>query len=186
MKIGRIVSRIILILLIGLMLGLCIYSVNAKLLLQDPLPMPFGIGTSVVLSGSMEPELSVNDLVIIQKQDAYETGDVVVYQTGRNHLVIHRIVEINDEFAVTKGDANNVEDDPINISQIRGKLIKSIPGVGNIVKILKSISGRVSILLIAILLFERSWRKEKIEQEEDRQKILREIKKLQQELAEEE
>ena len=50
---------------IGIVLGLFFYTQNAKGIVKDEMPMPFGYGMSVVLSGSMEDRLSVDDLVII-------------------------------------------------------------------------------------------------------------------------
>ncbi len=42
-------------------------------------------------------------------------------------LVTHRIVEVNGNQIVTKGDANNTNDTPIQRNQIVGKVIKVIP-----------------------------------------------------------
>ena len=52
---GRIFFRILMIVVISLVIGLSIYSWNARRVVGNSLPMPFGIGSSVVLSGSMEP-----------------------------------------------------------------------------------------------------------------------------------
>ena len=54
-KFGKItVFRYIVFSFIGIVLGLFVYTQNAKGLLKDKMPMPFGYGMSVVLSGSME------------------------------------------------------------------------------------------------------------------------------------
>ena len=53
--------------LLGLLMGLQIYFVNAGRVMGDPLPMPFGYGAAVVLSGSMEPTYSAGDLLIVKK-----------------------------------------------------------------------------------------------------------------------
>ena len=63
------VFRYIVFSFIGIVLGLFVYTQNAKGLLKDKMPMPFGYGMSVVLSGSMESRLSVDDLVIIKATD---------------------------------------------------------------------------------------------------------------------
>ena len=72
------IRRLVLVLL-GLLMGLQIYFVNAGRVMGDPLPMPFGYGAAVVLSGSMEPTYSAGDLLIVKKADHYQTGDIVVY-----------------------------------------------------------------------------------------------------------
>ena len=138
MKAGRIVLRAVLILVISLTLGLTVYTWNAKRMMHNELPMPFGVGMSVVMTGSMEPTLRVNDLVVVKKTSEYNVGDIVVYQQG-NQLVIHRIIEKNDEEATitTKGDANNIDDGQIPVSAVKGKYSFRVPFVGLIVKGLK-------------------------------------------------
>ena len=130
------VFRYIVFSFIGIVLGLFVYTQNAKGLLKDKMPMPFGYGMSVVLSGSMESRLSVDDLVIIKATDNYKVNDIVLFQDG-NSLVIHRIIEIDGDTVTTKGDANNTADEPINKSQIKGVLVYDIAGLGAVVNILK-------------------------------------------------
>ena len=60
------------------------------------MPMPFGFGISAVLSGSMEPEYSTDDLVIVRSTDVYQIGAVVVYQDGST-LIMHRIIAVDDD-----------------------------------------------------------------------------------------
>ena len=171
------VFRYIVFSFIGIVLGLCIYTQNAKGLIKDKMPMPFGYGMSVVLSGSMENRLSVDDLVIIKATDRFEVNDIVLYQDG-DSLVIHRIIEIDGDTVTTKGDANNVADDPINKSQIKGVLVYDIAGIGAVVNFLKQPVSVFIILAAALLLTELSYRKEKDNDTEE----LDEIKKMIEEL----
>ena len=145
--------------------------------------MPFGVGVSVVLSGSMEPDLNVNDLVFLREAESYQPGEIVVYQDGRT-LVIHRLLAIDGETAVTKGDANNRADDPIPVSAIKGKLVAAIPWLGVPVRFLKSPAGFVLVLLIAVYLFIRSGRKERASANAETEAILREIQYLRGQLTE--
>lgn len=162
---------------IGIVLGLFFYTQNAKGIVKDEMPMPFGYGMSVVLSGSMEDRLSVDDLVIIKATDDYKVNDIVLFQEG-NSLVIHRIIEIDGDTVTTKGDANNVADDPINKSQIKGVLVYDIVGIGAVMNILKQPVSVFIILAAAVLLTELSYRKEKDKDTEE----LDEIKKMIEEL----
>ena len=171
------VFRYIVFSFIGIVLGLFVYTQNAKGLLKDKMPMPFGYGMTVVLSGSMENRLSADDLVIIKATDDFKVNDIVLYQDG-NSLVIHRIIEIDGDTVTTKGDANNIADEPINKSQIKGVLIYDIPGVGAVINILKQPVVMILILVAAFLLTERSYRKEKDNDTEE----LDEIKKMIEEL----
>lgn len=112
----------------------------------NPLPTVFGWGKAVVLSGSMEPGLPVGSLLWIRRQDAYSIGDVVTYEDGGT-LVTHRLVSVTGDTAITKGDANNTEDAPIDVKQICGRVAAVWPGVGNILLFLKSPAGILLLLL---------------------------------------
>lgn len=171
------IGRILLLSLLGLMIGINLYSWNARLLVGNAMPMPFGVGASVVLSGSMEPELSVNDLVIVAEQSAYNEGDVVVYQ-GSSSLVIHRIIAIDGDTVITRGDANNTPDEPITLSAIKGKAVASIPFVGVLVDFIKTPIGFILVILAAIALFEIPYLKERKKADDEREKIKEEIRKL--------
>jgi len=179
MKAGRIAFRAVLIAVISVTLGLGVYNWNAKRVFNNAMPMPFGTGVSVILSGSMEPTLHVNDLVIIREADAYEMDDIVVYQSGSS-LVIHRIVGINEEEnkVTTKGDANNIEDGEIPVTAIKGKLSFSIPFIGILIRFMKSVPGVILILAAAAFLMIRSWKKEKEEDNRELDAIKAEIAKL--------
>lgn len=173
------VLRYIIFSFIGIVLGLFVYTQNAKGLLKDNMPMPFGYGMSVVLSGSMESRLSVDDLVIIKATDSYNVNDIVLYQDG-NSLVIHRIIEINGDNVTTKGDANNVADKPIHKDRIKGVLICDIPRLGAVVNIIKQPVSVFIILAVAVLLTELSFRKEKNSNTEELDEIKKMIEELKQ------
>lgn len=171
------VGRVVLLVLISLIIGLRLYSFNAQTLAGNAMPMPFGYGISVVLSGSMEPTLSVNDLVIVNEQSDYEIDNVVVYQDG-NMLVIHRIISADEDEIVTKGDANNVADEPISASDIKGKMVAHIPAVGALIRFLKTPVGFILIIAAAILLLELPNIRERKKAMEEQEKIKEEIKRL--------
>ena len=179
MKAGRIVLRAVLILVISLTLGLTVYTWNAKRMMHNELPMPFGVGASVVLTGSMEPTLRVNDLVVVRRADEYNVGDIVVFQQG-NQLIIHRIIEKNDEEAkiTTKGDANNIDDGQIPVSAVKGKYSFRVPFVGLIVKGLKTVPGIIIVLSLSAFLMIRSWRNERMESDKDLDDLRKQIAEL--------
>lgn len=176
--------RYVLLTMMALIIGVNLYSCNANRLAGNPMPMPFGIGSAVVLSGSMEPTLSVGDFVIIKEAEEYAVGDVVVYQEGSG-LVIHRIMETDGQTLITRGDANNVDDDPVPVIYVKGRMVCAIPYVGTLVRIIKSLPGTLVLLALAIWMMERSFRKEKSEKTEKMDLIKDEIRRLQAELNEE-
>ncbi len=179
MKAGRVVLRALLIIVISVTIGLTVYTWNARRMFHNELPMPFGVGAAVVLTGSMEPTLNVNDLVVVKTADDYEIGDIVVFQQG-NDLIIHRIIDKNveEKRIVTKGDANNVDDGSIPLSAVKGKLSFSVPFVGLAVKALKSVPGIIIVLGTSAALMILSWKNERKESEKDLDAIRAEIAKL--------
>lgn len=111
-----------------------------------------GYSSAVILSGSMEPTLSIDDLVIIKTKKKYEPGDIVVFESD-NKLIVHRIVKINDEYAVTRGDANNVDDDKIEVSKIKGYVVSHFSGVGKLIRFIKSPYGTRIIVFLLFIAF---------------------------------
>lgn len=179
-------SPIIRYLILGLLavaIGVNVFTLNATHLTGNAVPMPFGFGASVVLSGSMEPALSVGDLLIIRAQESYEKDDIVVYQSGRMPIV-HRIMELDGETVTTRGDANNANDEPFPITAVKGEVIAVIPLVGHVIWALKSPVPIVIMLAAAVLLVESSFRSGKAEKEEEKEKLKAEIRALMEELKE--
>lgn len=176
----KIMLRSLLLIICGLMLGVNVYLANANSLVGNQLPMPFGYGAAVVLSGSMEPELSAGDLIIVKETEKYEQNDIVVFQDG-NSLVVHRIIKIDGETITTQGDANKAADKPISITDVKGRVLFRIPLVGNAVEFLKTPFGTICIIAVAIALIEIPHRNEKKKDGEERQKILEEIERLKKE-----
>ena len=173
--------RLLLLVLCGAALGVNLYMANAKSLVGDRLPMPFGYGAAVVLSGSMEPELSVDDLIVVAERGSFAVGDVVVYQDGGS-LVVHRVIAIDEAGITTKGDANNSPDEPIDPALIKGTVIFHVPGVGVAVRFLKSPIGIACLIAAVIALLEIPRRREKKADDAKKQAILDEIKRLKDEM----
>ncbi|MET3572709.1 signal peptidase [Enterocloster citroniae] len=115
-------------------------------------PELFGWSRAVILSGSMEPSMSIGDLVIVQREKEYRVGDIVVFDSG-GLSVTHRILEKAQEGFVTKGDANNVPDkELLSENHIIGRVAVVIPMVGKAVLFLKNPAGMMLIMMLAIWL----------------------------------
>lgn len=176
-KATKTIIRLTALVLLAVLVGVSIYSINAERLNGNTLPMPLGFGMTVVLSGSMEPELSVGDLLIVVKADNYAVGDVVVYQSG-GMGVVHRITQIDGQTVTTKGDANNTADAPIALSQIKGVVAFALPGIGYVVSFIKTPAATVVLLALAVLLMEGSFRKDKKKDKQQIEAMKAEIERL--------
>ena len=178
------ILRCCLLVLISFVFGFGIYRWNAKSLTGNVMPMPFGFGIGVVMSGSMEPELSVDDVIVVVEKQGYEIGDVVVFQQ-KNMLVVHKIISIDGEMVTTQGTANNTADEPMHESAIKGIVWFHIDGLGGMVTWVKSPLGTILILAVATLLLMWSYsseKKEKTTEDEQLDIIRREIEKLKENL----
>ena len=173
------IIRTVLLVFVALIVGINVYAFNASRVAGDAIPMPFGVGLTVVLSGSMEPELSVGDLLVVVRQDSYAIDEVVVFQEGRIG-VVHRIIEMDGTTVTTQGDANNAPDEPMDISRVKGKVVLAIPLIGHVVNMIKTPVATVVILAAAIFLLERSFHKEKEKDADQLEEIKREIERLKQ------
>lgn len=179
-KKNRFASRV-LVVLVGLILGLGLYRWNASALAGNALPMPFGTGAAVVLSGSMSPTLEVNDLVIVREQDRYDVGDIVVYQSGSS-LIVHRIIAREGPQLTTQGDANNTPDAPVDVRDVKGAVTAHVPKLGAVVQVLKRPMVGIALLILACVLMDHSFRIQKRAEEEDLDAIKEEIRRLKSEL----
>lgn len=175
------ILRRVLLIFCGIILGINIYMANARSLVGNQLPMPFGYGVAIVLSGSMEPTLSTGDLIVVKETASVAENDIVVYQDGSS-LVVHRVVSVDGDSITTQGDANNISDDPTPISAVRGRVIFRIPHVGNLLSMIKSPIGTICLIAVAISLVEIPHRKVKEKDDAERQKIIDEIRRLKDEL----
>ena len=74
--------------------------------------------------------LSRGDMLFVINQQP-KIGDVVIYdRPNQGFTIVHRLVSsVNGEY-VTKGDNNFVADQPIEKSQIRGKVVFAVPLLG--------------------------------------------------------
>ena len=180
MKLVKTVARVVLIVFVSLIIGFNLYNWNAQSLMGNALPMPMGYGAAVALTGSMEPTIGEDDLIIVAAQNAYELDDIVVYQSG-NILVVHRIIDMDDTTVTTQGDANQAADEPIEISSIKGKVIAIVPMLGSLARVLKTPTATIVLLVGAVLLLEMSFRKEKQKRSDDLELIKEEIRKLKEE-----
>ena len=71
----------------------------------------------------MEPTIKSGEMIIIKEQTDYNVDDIVTYKEDRNFFVTHRIINKYEDKYETKGDNNNLIDEPIDKDQIEGKVI---------------------------------------------------------------
>ena len=100
----------------------------------------------------MKPYLNIKDLIVIKKSDRYKINDIVTYKTNDGSTITHRIISINHNEIITKGDANSSNDFPITKDKIIGKLILRIHNIDFIDYILSKPFFWIMLFIIGILI----------------------------------
>ena len=143
----------------------------------EPITTVLGLGTAVVLTGSMEPTIMGGDVILICRQKAYHKGDVVTFRsTGVSGIPItHRIVEETETGFITQGDANNAQDlDSLETDRIIGKVILIIPKAGFAIQFLQNPMGIAFLVLALFAAIEvpiwRERHKEKLSEEAEEER----------------
>ena len=112
-----------------------------------------------IVSGSMEPEYSVGDLIYVKKvaPETVQVGDVITFVLNEDLVVAtHRVVRVDAEKQrfYTKGDANETEDGaPVHFKNLIGVPQMKIPGLGYVSDFIQNPPGMyVTIAAVAVLL----------------------------------
>lgn len=154
----------ILITILSIILVINVYIMIQAKSRPNSVPSVFGYKPFVVLSGSMETEIYVGDLVIVKEVDSstLKENDIIAFRNSDNLVTTHRIVDVvNDKSGVcfeTKGDNNNTKDDEIVCSNnIEGKYKLRIPKLGNAIIFIQEPLGftvmMLSIFIICIFIY---------------------------------
>ena len=104
-----------------------------------------------VESGSMEPTLKVNDLIIVKTMRDYNIGDIVTFK-DEGQYITHRIVEKDNDMITTKGDSNNTKDPTINKNQIVGRVIYQCKVLGILRQLMLKPYFWIIIFIISIFI----------------------------------
>ena len=117
-----------------------------------------GYQVYTVLTGSMEPEYNVGDLIYVKKVDVntIKVDDPITFVLNENLTVAtHRVVRIDAENQrfYTKGDANQIEDnDPVHFNNVLGVPKFAIPKLGYVSNFIQNPPGMYITIGVGILL----------------------------------
>ena len=144
-KVWSIVSTV----LVAVMVICAVFLMGSRLL---------GFEVYTVLSGSMEPEYSVGDLIYVKSVDAnsIEVGDPITFILNEDLVVAtHRVVRIDAENQrfYTKGDANEIEDsEPVHFNNVIGVPQFAIPKLGYVSDFVQNPPGKYIAIGTCIVL----------------------------------
>ena len=126
----------------------------------------FNYSFLVIASGSMEPVLNIGDVIIVSNSISYDVGDIVTYKSNDIYIT-HEIININDDYVITKGINNSIPDNPVKKSEIVYKYVRTSIILTRIFKIIDTLSFKIIIILFTVLfiihyfyLFIKNFRRE--------------------------
>ena len=110
----------------------------------------FGYSVFSTETGSMSPTMEKGDIVIIKLGDEIREKDIITYKK-ENVFITHRIVKIDEDSIIAKGDNNNTEDEPISKDNVLGKAVFIINNVEIWKKVFTDINVIIPICITVIL-----------------------------------
>lgn len=136
-----------------------------------------GFKCYTVISGSMEPQYSVGDLIYVKNVDpsTIKVGDPITFVLNEDLVVAtHRVIKIDAENQrfYTKGDANGIADsEPVHFNNVIGVPKFSLPKLGYVSDFVQNPPGTyitiaVGIFLIAAVFLPDLLIKKKSQEEE--------------------
>ena len=146
---GCILNILITVVVVITIIGLY-YMAQVKILNKDYANI-FGYTFFEVATGSMANTINIGDIVVVKVNETFKENDIIVYKE-ENSFITHRVIKIDGQDLITRGDANNSEDKPIKSDQILGKVIYVIPKIGIWRKVLASPEILEMIIIFIILL----------------------------------
>lgn len=161
-KILTVIGTILCIVLIPILIINCTLIVKS-ITNKDAVPSVGAYFPMIVLTDSMYPEIESGDLIICRKTDAedIQVGDVICFfdpSGNGTSTVTHRVMEITtDENGglawVTKGDANNAEDQAlVPAGKLVGIYNTRIAGAGNAAMFMQTTQGLILCVILPIIL----------------------------------
>ncbi len=155
----NIIATVILVLLIVIVVLVFVARISGKT------PSLFGYHVYRVQTDSMEPTLSVGDVILVKNTAAedIQNGDIITYRCLSGELegqtITHRVVKEPEQrdgvyYYQTKGDKNGAKlDDEISYDQVEGKYLNTMPWVDKMYTFFLSPAGLIVFIGLIVVLF---------------------------------
>ncbi len=128
-------------------------------------PVIGGYSIYRVSSGSMEPQLSVGDIILdkeVENPKTLEVGDIITFDGSgvtEGYKITHKIIkapyenEDGEWVLQTQGIANDLPDGEISLDRVRGIYVRTIPFLSVIYDVFLSIWGLLIIIALFVIIF---------------------------------
>ncbi len=121
----------------------------------------FGFHVNVIVTGSMEPDIKVGDIILSRSYHGQrlEVGDVVTFVSPsgemKGKLITHEIVSIEDNggelVITTKGKASLTEDEPIGEKDIVSVMVYKTVVIKYLYKVIRHPVGFVLLIVLPLV-----------------------------------
>lgn len=113
-----------------------------------------GMGIGVIVTGSMEPEIKVGDIILIRRvpQNKIKVGDDITFQSG-DKVITHRVVGITEKGFITQGLQNNISDGEVLYSNVYGKVVGKSTFLGGVYAFVNTQYGFLFVIVIPLFAF---------------------------------
>ena len=159
LKVLEIIFRIILIFVIIIN----VISIVSMKIMKNGYPNVFGYSYFSVISGSMSPKIEIGDELIIKLTKDVKIDDIITFEEDGAY-VTHRLISMDNDTLITKGDNNDTEDDAFNIEKVVGKVVLIIPMLGQIKYVITNIYFVIGLVVVYVF-YELIMKKEEEELE---------------------
>ena len=148
-KILKIIKNVIINLIIFMLVIIAIFTIWASIQLNvqnKEYVNIFGYSIFSTETGSMSPTIKIGDIVIVKIGEQVQEEDIITYKKD-NSFITHRIIEIDGESIIAKGDNNNTQDEAITQDAIIGKVVFII----NDVEVWKNVFSDINVIIPIII-----------------------------------
>lgn len=111
----------------------------------------FGYSIFSTETGSMSPTMEIGDVVIVKIGEQVQEKDIITYKKD-NSFITHRIVKIEGNSIIAKGDNNNTQDEEITQDAVVGKVVFVINNIEIWKNVLSDMNVIIPIIITVILL----------------------------------
>lgn len=163
LNIAKIVKNIVCWTLVAVLVFIVITFLLARV--NGGTPSVFGYTLHRIETGSMEPELHVEDVILckdISDVKEVQAGDIITFQGGArfdNRKVTHRVQtapyldDAGEWVLVTKGDANEIDDGEIKFDKVESKMLQKVEALRILYSFFFSPWGLIIFIALLILVF---------------------------------
>lgn len=151
-KILEIIRNIIINLIIFVLGIIAIFAIWTSIHVQNKEYVNlFGYSIFSTETGSMFPTIKKGDIVIVKIGEQVKDQDIITYKKD-DSFITHRIIKIEENSIIVKGDNNNTQDEAITQDMVIGKVVYTIKNVEIWKNVFSDMNVIIPIIITVILL----------------------------------